>query len=80
MIWLSTDVWDDITKGHNKHTGSVGGDVILSCDCEKKVKYVCEQEKSVLIWTDLLIRWLAQMICKYKVTIVIYFPINILNS
>ena len=35
LIWLSTDVWDDITKGHNKHTGSVGSNVILSCDCEK---------------------------------------------
>ena len=26
--WLSTDVWDDIVKGHYKHTRSVKGDVI----------------------------------------------------
>ena len=41
---------------------------------------MCEQEKSILILTDLLIRLLAQVTCKYKVTIVIYFPINILTS
>ena len=33
--WPSTDVWDHIPKRHNKHTGSVRGDVILSCDCKK---------------------------------------------
>ena len=41
---------------------------------------MCEQEKSMLILTDLLIRLLAQMTCKYTVIIVIYFPINTLNS
>ena len=35
-----------------------------------------EQENSILILTDLLIRLLAQVTCKYKVTIVIYFPIK----
>ena len=46
----------------------------------KKVKDICEQEKSILILTDLLIRLLTWETYKYKVTIVIYFPINILNS
>ena len=32
LTWLSTDVWDDIAKGHIKHTRSINGDVILSCD------------------------------------------------
>ena len=32
LTWLSTDVWDDIAKGHNKHTRSVNSDVILSFD------------------------------------------------
>ena len=41
---------------------------------------MCEQEKSVLILTDILVRSLAQMTCKYEVTTVIYFPVNILNS
>ena len=34
LTWLSTDVWDDIANGHNKHTSSINGDVILSCDCK----------------------------------------------
>ena len=38
---------------------------------------MCEQEKSVLILRDLLAKSLAQMTCKYKTTIVIYFPVNI---
>ena len=42
----------------------------------KKVKYMCEQEKLRLTLVDLLIRLLAQVTCKYKVTIVIYFPIK----
>ena len=34
---------------------------------------MCKQEKLRLILVDLLIRLLAQVTCKYKVTIVIYF-------
>ena len=34
-IWPHTDVRDDIPKGHNKHTGSVRGNMILSRDCKK---------------------------------------------
>ena len=39
-IWLSTDVWDGIAKEHNKHTSSIRGDVILSCDCENGQAYI----------------------------------------
>ena len=29
-----TDVWDGITKKHNKHTSSINSNAILSCDCK----------------------------------------------
>ena len=35
LIWLSTDVWDNIVKGHNEHTGNIKDNFILGCDCEK---------------------------------------------
>ena len=38
------------------------------------------KKKLRVILKDLLIRLLAQVTCKYKVTILIYFSINILSS
>ena len=38
LTWLSTDVWDDMIKGHDRHTGSSGNDVILSCGWKKRLE------------------------------------------
>ena len=54
--------------------------MLYSAVIVKKVKYIYEEEKSRVILADLLIRLLAQVTCKYKVTILIYFSINILKS
>ena len=81
LIWLSTYVWDNIAKGHNKHTSSIKDDVILSCDYKNDQVYIYGQEKSKSNFDEIywICYWYKQHI-NINVTVLIYFSINILSS